>query len=149
MPLRLNTSIRVSLSLSHILFGKRQHLLMLDEYAGALADLSTLIEKPSMILGGGPSAANALEQFIDMRKRAIELEEKFRRDHNDIKRERPQHLLWRVGQTFRHKKYNYRGVIYGWDACCKASEEWIIHQQVCALARRDGGGGKKKGDTCC
>lgn len=124
------------LSLFHISSWMRQYLLMLDEYAGALADLNTLINNPYTIVGGGPSAANTKEQFIGMRKRAMELEEKFRRDHSDVKRERPQNLLWRVGQTFRHKKYNYRGVIYGWDTRCEASEDWITHQQVRTLASR-------------
>jgi heat shock protein HspQ len=29
-----------------------------------------------------------------------------------------------VGQVVRHKRYGYRGVIVGYDPCCKAEDDW-------------------------
>lgn len=34
-------------------------------------------------------------------------------------------VTFRVGQLFQHKRYNYEGVITGWDRVCDAGEEWI------------------------
>ena len=33
-------------------------------------------------------------------------------------------VLYRVGQMFRHRRYNYRAVITGWDPECGAPEQW-------------------------
>eukprot|EP00761_Pharyngomonas_kirbyi_P014489 gb/GECH01014519.1/.p1 GENE.gb/GECH01014519.1/~~gb/GECH01014519.1/.p1 ORF type:complete len:286 (+),score=87.41 gb/GECH01014519.1/:1-858(+) len=30
-----------------------------------------------------------------------------------------------IGQVIRHRKFGYRGVIYGWDTSCQQGEEWI------------------------
>ncbi|GJE85809.1 YccV-like-domain-containing protein [Phanerochaete sordida] len=38
-----------------------------------------------------------------------------------------------VGLPFVHKRYNYLGVIYGWDPTCMASEEWMEQMHVDAL----------------
>lgn len=35
-----------------------------------------------------------------------------------------------VGQTFIHKKYGYRGVIYGWDRKCQRDRQWIEQMQA-------------------
>ncbi|XP_073244959.1 F-box only protein 21-like [Porites lutea] len=37
---------------------------------------------------------------------------------------RPKHIKFKVGQVIRHKLWNYRGVIIGWDEKMKASELW-------------------------
>lgn len=37
---------------------------------------------------------------------------------------RPKHVKFHVGQVIRHKLWNYRGVIIGWDEKLKASEAW-------------------------
>ena len=33
-------------------------------------------------------------------------------------------VLYRVGQVFRHRRYDYRAVITGWDPECGAPEQW-------------------------
>lgn len=38
---------------------------------------------------------------------------------------RPKHVKFHVGQVIRHKLWNYRGVIIGWDEKLKASEAWM------------------------
>ncbi|KAG9119813.1 hypothetical protein FRC07_004968 [Ceratobasidium sp. 392] len=42
---------------------------------------------------------------------------------------------WWVGMMFRHARYNYVGVILGWDAECAASEEWMREAGVDELPR--------------
>lgn len=37
---------------------------------------------------------------------------------------RPKHIKFYVGQVIRHKLWNYRGVIIGWDETMTASEQW-------------------------
>ncbi|KAH8727189.1 Hemimethylated DNA-binding protein YccV like-domain-containing protein [Phaeosphaeriaceae sp. PMI808] len=34
-------------------------------------------------------------------------------------------ITFKVGQLFHHKRYNYEGVITGWDINCEQGEEWI------------------------
>lgn len=38
---------------------------------------------------------------------------------------RPKDVKFRIGQVIRHKQYNYRGVIVGWDPVGKAPENWL------------------------
>lgn len=39
-----------------------------------------------------------------------------------------------VGQLFRHKRYQYEGVVTGWDTACDAGEEWIHNMGVDRLS---------------
>jgi F-box protein 21 len=51
--------------------------------------------------------------------------EQTRRDSpNDSK------VLYKVGQLIRHRKYSYRGVVFGWDRKCLMQEEWIRQMGV-------------------
>ena len=36
----------------------------------------------------------------------------------------------------RHRQYNYRCVVYGWDALCSASPEWIRQMGVDNLPKK-------------
>ncbi|KAG8717550.1 hypothetical protein FRC09_014101 [Ceratobasidium sp. 395] len=42
---------------------------------------------------------------------------------------------WWVGMVFRHARYNYVGVILGWDSECAATEQWIREAEVDTLPR--------------
>lgn len=42
-------------------------------------------------------------------------------------------VKFRVGQVFRHKRYDYTAVVTGWDAKCAADEEWIEYMGVASL----------------
>lgn len=42
-------------------------------------------------------------------------------------------IKFHVGQVVRHKRYNYRGVVYGWDPVCSSSEEWMLSMGVDGL----------------
>ena len=42
-------------------------------------------------------------------------------------------VRYKIGQVFRHKRYNYNAVITGWDVECEAGEDWIAHMNVRSL----------------
>ncbi|KAL8705547.1 MAG: hypothetical protein Q9201_001364 [Fulgogasparrea decipioides] len=44
-------------------------------------------------------------------------------------------VSFRVGQIFRHKRYNYQAVITGWDVECAQSENWMSQMRVDQLSR--------------
>ena len=46
---------------------------------------------------------------------------------------RPKHVKFKVGQVIRHKLWNYRGVIIGWDQKMKvltATVSWLIYISI-------------------
>jgi len=44
-------------------------------------------------------------------------------------------VRYRIGQVVQHARYSYRGLIYGWDIECTASETWIQMMDVGSLRR--------------
>jgi F-box protein 21 len=46
-----------------------------------------------------------------------------------------EHVRYKVGQVFRHKRYRYQAVITGWDPQCGAGQEWIQQMGVDRLQR--------------
>ncbi|KAI4198404.1 MAG: hypothetical protein LQ348_002028 [Seirophora lacunosa] len=55
-----------------------------------------------------------------------------------VKRRTPEiskSVQFEVGQVFRHKRYNYQGVITGWDVECAAGETWMSQMGVDRLSR--------------
>jgi F-box protein 21 len=42
---------------------------------------------------------------------------------------------YKVGQVFRHRRYNYTAVIIGWDLECEMDNTWIVHNRVDSLVR--------------
>ena len=46
-----------------------------------------------------------------------------------------QHVRYRVGQVFTHKRYDYQAVITGWDVECGANEHWMAQMRVHELSR--------------
>jgi F-box protein 21 len=49
--------------------------------------------------------------------------------------EAAQHVRYKVGQVFRHRRYDYLAVIIGWDVECGATEHWMARMRVHELAR--------------
>jgi F-box protein 21 len=39
-------------------------------------------------------------------------------------------VTYRIGQVFRHRRYNYRAIITGWDAECGAGEQWMREMDI-------------------
>lgn len=46
-----------------------------------------------------------------------------------------QNVKHRIGTHFRHKRYDYEGVIVGWDRRCSAEQRWIEQMRVDELPR--------------
>ena len=44
-------------------------------------------------------------------------------------------VKYRIGQVFRHRRYDYLAVIHGWDAKCEAAEAWVRRMQVDSLSK--------------
>jgi F-box protein 21 len=44
--------------------------------------------------------------------------------------DRTSSVEFRIGQLFRHKRYQYEGVITGWDTSCDAGEDWIRSMDI-------------------
>ena len=57
---------------------------------------------------------------------------KLRKDRTSKTRD---NVRYRIGQVFRHKRYNYNAVITGWDVECEAGEDWIAQMNVRSLPR--------------
>ena len=53
------------------------------------------------------------------------------------KREEGQIVDFKIGMIMKHKRYDYKCVIYGWDALCKASQGWIVQMGVHRLPQKD------------
>jgi F-box protein 21 len=57
--------------------------------------------------------------------------------HRPVTRRTPKEadkVAFKVGQLFVHKRYEYEGVITGWDPACEAGEEWIQSMGVDQLS---------------
>lgn len=39
-------------------------------------------------------------------------------------------VRYSVGQVFVHKKYGYKGIIYGFDSSCQRDDEWMSQMQI-------------------
>ena len=46
-----------------------------------------------------------------------------------------QHVRYKIGQVFVHKRYNYHGAIIGWDVECGADEHWMAQMRIHELSR--------------
>jgi len=46
-------------------------------------------------------------------------------------------VRFKVGQVAKHRRYNYKCVVYGWDVKCTASQHWIHQMGVDQLPRKD------------
>lgn len=44
-------------------------------------------------------------------------------------------VQFKVGQVFRHKRYHYQAIIFGWDVECEAGDLWIAQMGVQTLPR--------------
>ena len=44
-------------------------------------------------------------------------------------------VKYKVGQIFRHKRYNYTAIITGWDLECGMNSDWIAHNNVDSLSK--------------
>jgi hemimethylated DNA binding protein len=81
--------------------------------------------------------ANALTRFIAQIERVSEEIAKQYQDVDPTKKPLSKHrtneIKYRVGDVMRHKRYGYRGVIFGYDPHCALSSEWQRQMRVAEL----------------
>ncbi|KAG8529261.1 uncharacterized protein KY384_005896 [Bacidia gigantensis] len=97
--------------------------------AGQYATDTWLVEKHLVpkIEQFGSSTAQTLR---DIRATADARKPKKARDSQATR-----NVRYRIGHVFRHKRYQYYAIIYGWDATCSAEEDWMVQMRVDDLPR--------------
>eukprot|EP01024_Parvocaulis_polyphysoides_P049421 TRINITY_DN47864_c0_g1_i1.p2 TRINITY_DN47864_c0_g1~~TRINITY_DN47864_c0_g1_i1.p2 ORF type:complete len:202 (+),score=31.92 TRINITY_DN47864_c0_g1_i1:97-702(+) len=65
------------------------------------------------------------EQAAKVRDEINLLEFEMRKMELEYEKEARSKILFSIGTVLLHKRYEYRGVIFGYDSVCKGSEEWI------------------------
>ncbi|KAF2278336.1 YccV-like-domain-containing protein [Westerdykella ornata] len=85
----------------------------------------TLLEEHAIPLFPDPPDQNRLKIFTQSMRKLDSV-------RKEVNRRPPQNdkVLFKVGQLFRHKRYDYEGVVTGWDPACNAGEDWIQHMGV-------------------
>ncbi|EAS36782.3 hemimethylated DNA binding domain-containing protein [Coccidioides immitis RS] len=98
----------------------RHHLPSLMEHFAANFPFDVyLVEEYLAPIFHGLPEYDQLKESTRVMKAGDEIPKQIRStsDHTNIK--------YRVGQVFRHRRYNYVAVIIGWDPECGAREEWM------------------------
>ncbi|CAI5942371.1 unnamed protein product [Closterium sp. NIES-65] len=109
-------------------FHKAKLLLTVPDFDAVTAELHVLLQASGQ-QGGVPGAVPRalLQQFMDNAQQ-------MRRQHelwcNERFTPRPADLAFRVGTIVRHRRFGYRGIVFGWDPRCTADETWIAQMQV-------------------
>ncbi|KAH6916986.1 hypothetical protein BKA70DRAFT_1382030 [Coprinopsis sp. MPI-PUGE-AT-0042] len=83
-----------------------------------------------------PSIKGDALQYQLLRERCSDAFRQEQLDTLDLKRRvEGQSPEFFVGMGIRHAKFDYQGVIYGWDATCKQSEQWMQQMGVDNLSK--------------
>ncbi|KAI9369452.1 Hemimethylated DNA-binding protein YccV like-domain-containing protein [Aspergillus egyptiacus] len=104
----------------------RHHLLWLMELLATdfPSDIYLVDHYIAPIFRGTAEFGHILESLHVIRA-VDEIPKQVKRRSTDHKRVR-----YRVGQVFRHRRYNYTAIITGWDAECGAGEQWMRRMGV-------------------
>lgn len=99
----------------------RQHLPWLMElFATDFPSDIYLIEQYIVPLFQGLLEYEHLLESLHVMRAVDEIPKQVRRRTSEHK-----NVRYRIGQVFRHRRYNYRAIITGWDAECGAGEQWM------------------------
>lgn len=91
---------------------------------------------------GTVEQGNSVEESYDLVNRGIEalrlLNTRYHESVENMKALRDEHarvissnsVKYSVGQVFIHKKYGYKGIIYGFDSSCQRDDEWMRTMQI-------------------
>ena len=81
------------------------------------------------------SSFEAVENRVTDTLQAIRANDKAPRPIKARNSESLVNIRYRVGQIFRHKRFQYHAVITGWDSECKESDQWMSQMRVHDLNR--------------
>jgi F-box protein 21 len=99
----------------------------------ALSDYTASLEACMAIVQAGRMDMGIAMQLPQLEKRAERERDALDAEARAPPRARPPGVLHRVGQVVQHKRYAYRGVIYGWDDRCKATDHWMQTMNIDGL----------------
>ncbi|KAL1848843.1 hypothetical protein Plec18167_004370 [Paecilomyces lecythidis] len=99
----------------------RQHLpWLMESFATDFPSDLYLIEECLVPLFQGLPEYEHLRESLHVMKAVDEIPRQIRR-----RTSAHQNVKYRVGQVFRHRRYDYTAIITGWDAECGAGEQWM------------------------
>ncbi|KAL6721101.1 hypothetical protein ACLMJK_000201 [Lecanora helva] len=90
-----------------------------------------LIEEHVLPTVLNPAERETLINTIRVVRTADQKSKQIKRRSLDTERK----VQYKVGQVFRHKRYNYQAVVTGWDVECEADDQWITTMNVRSLSR--------------
>ena len=90
-----------------------------------------LIEEKIVPLFQGLAEYAQLRDSIRVMRSVDSMPKQVKRRSGEIS-QRVQH---KIGQVFKHRRYNYLAVITGWDVECGADEHWMAQMRIHELAR--------------
>lgn len=99
----------------------RRHLpSLMEQFATDFSFDVHQIEKFLLPLFDGLPEHDHLQESIRVMKASDDIPKQIRRRTSDY-----ENVKYRVGQIFRHRRYEYVAVIIGWDPECGAGEQWM------------------------
>lgn len=109
--------------------------LILERFERLYSMDASLIEQYICPVFNNPSNAEHWELHEALRVvRAADQSPKQVRRRSAVSPNGEDRIKYRVGQVFRHRRYNYMAVVTGWDVECGMNSDWIAHNNVDALS---------------
>lgn len=103
---------------------------LLDQFKSHYPEDVRLVERFVVPMFAGHPAQNQILEMIEEHRLGDSNPKPINR-RDDM----TQHVKFKVGQPFRHKRFEYVGVIIGWDSSCQAGEPWIMQMRVDTLPK--------------
>lgn len=104
----------------------RRHLpSLIEHFATEFPSDVHLIEQYIIPLFEGLPEYGHLRETVRVMKAGDEIPKQVRRRTPDVK-----NVTYRVGQVFRHRRYEYTAIVTGWDTECDAGEQWMQRMGV-------------------
>ncbi|KAK9903275.1 hypothetical protein WJX75_001714 [Coccomyxa subellipsoidea] len=122
-PDMLRSVLELLLACNEVIDYRRMHAAVCEEM-GDYESVREDLEK--MVPGASTTGQFAMSLVRREQEVASESNRQFRRPSNGS-------VQYRVGEIIEHKRYGYRGVIFGWDPSCTAGDDWIAQMNVDAL----------------
>ncbi|KAL3159165.1 hypothetical protein ABBQ32_011153 [Trebouxia sp. C0010 RCD-2024] len=96
----------------------------IDDYQHIAAAAESEVAVPGILFPPSAVVQARLQAVVAMKEAWLQ------QCHEQTRRPSSGTVRFKVGDVIRHKRYHYRGVIYGWDPECKAEEEWMQQMRI-------------------
>ncbi|CAM6101611.1 unnamed protein product [Calypogeia fissa] len=110
-------------------FNRVKLLLEMSDFEAVLDDLQALLQLIGNGLNAqdGPITRALLQQYLENAQEKRELHAAW---CSERRTPRPADVLYKVGNVVRHVRFQYPGVIFGWDKVFSLDEEWITAMRI-------------------